>query len=71
MFRFQRDMIYPLFIHDDDKMEEISSMPGCFRHSMTTMMKEIEEAVRYITREMYETEANENITISSLHLNFY
>lgn len=42
-----KDFIYPLFIHDADYKEEISSMPGAFRHSLTTMMEEIEEAVRY------------------------
>lgn len=41
------DFIYPLFIHDDDTKEEISSMPGCFRHSFTTMMLEIEEAIKF------------------------
>lgn len=43
-----RDFIYPLFIHDADYMEEISSMPGCFRHSLTTMMNEIEDAIRLL-----------------------
>ena len=42
-----RDFIYPLFIHEADYQEEISSMPGCFRHSLTTMMTEVEDAMRY------------------------
>ena len=42
-----KDFIYPLFIHDSDTVEEISSMPGCFRHSFDSMMKEIEEAMSY------------------------
>lgn len=40
------DFVYPLFIHDDDVEQEIPSMPGCFRHSLDGMMKEIEEAKR-------------------------
>jgi porphobilinogen synthase len=41
------DFIYPLFIFDDMETgkEEISSMPGCFRHSLDSMMKEIDESV--------------------------
>ena len=42
-----KDFIYPLFIHESDNMEEISSMPGCFRHTMKTMMLEVEEAMKY------------------------
>jgi porphobilinogen synthase len=34
-------LIYPLFIHDGDSVDEISSMPGCFRHSLASMMKEV------------------------------
>ena len=41
-----RNFIYPLFIHEEDYKEEISSMPDCFRHSLTTMMIEIEEAIK-------------------------
>jgi len=37
--------IYPLFIHDDDVVEEIPSMPGAFRHSLSHMMEEVEEAM--------------------------
>jgi len=42
-----RDFIYPLFIHDDNTKEEISSMPGCYRHSLSSMLEEIEESIRY------------------------
>lgn len=42
-----KDFIYPLFIHDDDKKQEISSMPGCYRNSLATMMEEVEEAMKY------------------------
>ena len=42
-----KDFIYPLFIHENDYQQEISSMPGCFRHSLTTMMLEVEEAMKY------------------------
>ena len=41
-----RDFILPLFIHESDAMEEISSMPGCFRHSVASMLAEVEEAMR-------------------------
>lgn len=40
-----RDFIYPLFIHEADYKEEISSMPDCFRHSLKTMIDEVAEAV--------------------------
>jgi delta-aminolevulinic acid dehydratase/porphobilinogen synthase len=39
-----RDLIYPLFIHDDADTVEIASMPGCFRHSLDSMMREVEAA---------------------------
>jgi len=41
------DFIYPLFIHNDNYKQEISSMPNCFRHSLTTMLEEITEAVSF------------------------
>lgn len=40
------DFIYPLFIHEDSSTAEIASMPGCFRHSLPSMMKEVHEAIR-------------------------
>jgi porphobilinogen synthase len=42
-----KDFIYPLFIHEESYMQEISSMPGCFRHSKESMMKEVEEAISF------------------------
>lgn len=39
--------IYPLFIHDEEIIQEIPSMPGAFRHSLDSMMKEVEEAMGY------------------------
>lgn len=39
------NFIYPLFIHDEDFNTEISSMPGCQRHSSESMLKEIGEAL--------------------------
>ena len=41
-----KDFIYPLFIHEADHKEEISSMPDCFRHSLKTMMEEVGEAMK-------------------------
>ena len=40
--------MYPLFIHEESEKTEISSMPGCFRHSSNSLIQEIEESVRYI-----------------------
>lgn len=42
-----KNFIYPLFIHEDDYKQEISSMPDCFRHSLKTMMEEVGEAMQY------------------------
>jgi porphobilinogen synthase len=42
-----KDFILPLFIHESENMEEISSMPGCFRHSVASMLAEVEEAMSY------------------------
>jgi porphobilinogen synthase len=38
------NFIYPLFIHDEDFCQEISSMPGCLRHSLDSMLREVGEA---------------------------
>ena len=38
------DMIYPLFVHDKDTDEAISSMPGCTRWSIQGLVKEAGEA---------------------------
>lgn len=44
------DFIYPLFITEElptgDK-QEIVSMPNCYRHSLDSMMKEVEEAMSF------------------------
>ena len=42
-----KDFIYPLFIHDEDFTEEISSMPGTFRNSFKSMLQEVSEARSY------------------------
>jgi len=39
------NFIYPLFIHDEDFNTEITSMPGCERHSLDSMLKEIGESI--------------------------
>lgn len=39
------NFIYPLFIHDSDENQEIVSMPGCQRHSLPSMLKEVGEAM--------------------------
>eukprot|EP00184_Porphyridium_aerugineum_P000483 CAMPEP_0184706278 /NCGR_PEP_ID=MMETSP0313-20130426/36677_1 /TAXON_ID=2792 /ORGANISM="Porphyridium aerugineum, Strain SAG 1380-2" /LENGTH=408 /DNA_ID=CAMNT_0027167827 /DNA_START=97 /DNA_END=1323 /DNA_ORIENTATION=+ len=38
------NFIYPLFIHTKDYVEEISSMPDCYRHSVESAMREVQEA---------------------------
>lgn len=38
------DFIYPLFIHDEEFNQPIPSMPGCERHSLDSMMREIAES---------------------------
>jgi len=38
------NMIYPLFIHNDNQNEKIESMPGCERHSLASMLQEVGEA---------------------------
>ena len=43
----RRDFIYPLFIHESDRVDTIASMPGTLRHSLASMMKEVEEAVSF------------------------
>ena len=39
------NFIYPLFIHEEDYNQEIPSMPGCERHSLPNMLKEVGEAM--------------------------
>ena len=38
------DLVYPLFVHDGDKDEPISSMPGCVRWSIDGLVKEAASA---------------------------
>lgn len=38
------NFIYPLFIHDESYNQAIESMPGCERHSLESMLKEVGEA---------------------------
>ncbi|KAL3773728.1 hypothetical protein ACHAWO_001697 [Cyclotella atomus] len=39
------NFIYPLFIHDVDYCQDIISMPGCQRHSLDSMLREVGEAL--------------------------
>ena len=41
------NFIYPLFIHDEDFNQPIPSMPGCERHSLDSMLREVGEAYEY------------------------
>lgn len=38
------NFIYPLFIHDNDTNDAIRSMPGCIRHSINSMIHEVNDA---------------------------
>ena len=39
-----QDLIYPLFIHEDESDDAIESMPGCHRWSLAGLVKEVGEA---------------------------
>ena len=39
-----QDLIYPLFIHEDQSDDAIESMPGCHRWSLAGLVKEVGEA---------------------------
>ena len=39
------NFIQPLFIHDEDFNQDIVSMPGCQRHSLDSMLREVEESM--------------------------
>eukprot|EP00557_Chaetoceros_sp_GSL56_P000024 CAMPEP_0176496006 /NCGR_PEP_ID=MMETSP0200_2-20121128/10968_1 /TAXON_ID=947934 /ORGANISM="Chaetoceros sp., Strain GSL56" /LENGTH=415 /DNA_ID=CAMNT_0017893939 /DNA_START=168 /DNA_END=1415 /DNA_ORIENTATION=- len=41
------NFIYPLFIHDETFNQDIASMPGCERHSLDSMIKEVAEAYQF------------------------
>jgi len=45
-----RNLIYPLFIHEEDFETEIESMPGCLRHSLPHMLEEVKDAWQYGVR---------------------
>ena len=38
------DLIYPLFVHDEGRSLDVSSMPGVLRHSIDSLVRECEEA---------------------------
>ncbi|MBL9152619.1 MAG: porphobilinogen synthase [Verrucomicrobiales bacterium] len=38
------DLIYPLFLHEDNRVDEIASMPGCQRHHLESLVREVGEA---------------------------
>jgi porphobilinogen synthase len=44
------DLIYPLFIHEDESDYPIESMPGCYRWSLKGLVKEIGEAYQFGVR---------------------
>lgn len=41
------NLVYPLFIHDEEHNTQIVSMPGCVRHSLKSMVEEVGDAMRY------------------------
>ena len=44
------NFIYPLFIHDESSNVAIASMPGCERHSLSSMVAEAKDAYQYGVR---------------------
>ncbi|MAB76290.1 MAG: porphobilinogen synthase [Verrucomicrobiales bacterium] len=44
------DLIYPLFIHEDESDYPIESMPGCYRWSLKGLVKEVGEAYQFGVR---------------------
>lgn len=44
------NFIYPLFIHEEDYNQEIASMPGCERHSLDSMLREVGDAYKFGVR---------------------
>jgi len=44
------NFIYPLFIHDEASNVAIASMPGCERHSLSSMVAEAKDAYQYGVR---------------------
>jgi porphobilinogen synthase len=41
------NFIYPLFIHEESYNTPIPSMPGCVRHSLDSMLREVGDAWKY------------------------
>ena len=39
------DLVYPLFVHDETESAEVPSMPGVFRHSVDSLVRECDEAL--------------------------
>lgn len=39
-------LIYPVFVHEKNRKEEIASMPGQYRHSLESLMAELESVQR-------------------------
>lgn len=44
------NFIYPLFIHDENFNQDIASMPGCERHALDSMLREVSEAWQFGVR---------------------
>jgi porphobilinogen synthase len=40
------NFIYPLFIHEENENVKIESMPGCERHTLESMLREVGEAYK-------------------------
>ncbi len=38
------DLIYPLFVHNHSEKEAIGSMPGLYRHSLSSLIEEVKKA---------------------------
>lgn len=38
--------MYPVFIHEEETIEEITSMPGCYRLSLNHLLKEVDECMK-------------------------
>jgi len=41
-----KHLIYPLFVWEEKGTQEIDSMPGCLRHDLDSVLREIEESLR-------------------------
>jgi porphobilinogen synthase len=44
------NFIYPLFIHDESFNQDIASMPGCERHALDSMLREVTDAWQFGVR---------------------